>query len=100
MRPFLQEAKGLVIMRNSIERHQEAIDLLGATGELVREPVTADIYPSFIDQDQWIIWAVDSDGAMVEVVFSGPCAEQRATEYGRSKFAGLRQRAPRPPQYR
>lgn len=74
--------------------------MLGETGEVDRIPAIADIYPSSKVPDQWIVWGIDTDGAMLETIFAGPSAEERATEYAEAKFAGLRRRAPRPPQYR
>ena len=86
-------------MSASENRNREAIGLLGDTGELVRISAVAEIHQSSRDSAQWIVWAVDTDGAMQETVFSGPSSEQRAIEYARAKYAGLRQRVRRPPQY-
>ncbi|MQA65527.1 MAG: hypothetical protein GEU76_06465 [Alphaproteobacteria bacterium] len=85
-------------MSKSIQECFEAISLLGETGEIVRIPAVAELYQSSENREQWIVWAVDSDGAMLETVFSGPSAEQRATEYAREKFAGFRRQMPGPPQ--
>ena len=96
----LRAMRGIVIMPDALESRQHAVDILGNTGELVRIPAIAEVYPSASDADQWIVWAVDTDGAMVETVFAGPSAERRAIVYAQANFAGLERRGPRPRQYR
>ena len=81
-------------MSNSTQRCFEAISLLGETGEIVRIPAIAEIHRSSKDPEKWIVYAVDSDGAIIETVFAGPSAQQRANEYAQAKFAGLQQRKP------
>lgn len=87
-------------MPNSYDRSLDALSMLGEVGEIDRIPAVADIHPSSADPDQWVVWALDPDGAMLEIIFAGPSAEQRATEYAEAKFTGLRRCSPRPPQYR
>jgi hypothetical protein len=87
-------------MSNSVSRSREALNILGDTGDLVRIAGVADLHAASDDPQQWIVWCLDSDGAMLETVFSGPSALERATEYSRAKYSGLRHCEPRLPQYR
>lgn len=44
----------------------------------------------------WVVFGVDSDGAMQWATFAGPGAEAQAREYAAAKYEELRQDRPRP----
>lgn len=58
-----------------------------------RLDVVADIYEG--DAGDWLVWSIDpeGDGGMLEVIFSGPDAPERAIEYAEMKYCGFRVRA-------
>lgn len=54
----------------------------------------AEIYKGDVNPSDWVVWSLDAsgDGGIFTTVFSGPCAEQRASEYARAKYAEVRRK--------
>ena len=80
---------------------QEAKALLGETGSLCRVAAFAIVYQGYLDDDDWVVEALDSqgDGGIYATVFSGPSAKERALEYAGEKYSGVEVRKrDRPPQ--
>jgi len=80
---------------------KEAKELLGDSGTLRRVASLATVYPGE-EPDEWIVSALDSsgDGGIYAAAFSGPLARERAIEYAREKYSGLRLRERRQHSYR
>lgn len=75
-------------------RAAEAKHLLGSSGEIARVGAVATVYKGDVDPEDWVVEAIDSsgDGGIYVTVFSGPLARERAVEYAREKYSGLRLR--------
>ena len=72
---------------------KEAKELLGDSGMLRRVASLATVSPGE-EADEWVVSALDSsgDGGIYITAFSGPLARERAIEYAREKYSGLRLR--------
>ena len=84
-------------------RAKEAKSILGETGTIGRVASFAVVYQGYVNQDDWVVEALDShgDGGIYVTVFVGPQAKERALEYAGEKYSGVEVRTrDRPPSRR
>ena len=70
---------------------QEAKAILGDTGTVGRVAAFAVVYRGYVNDDDWVVEALDShgDGGIYVTVFVGPKAKERALEYAGEKYSGV-----------
>jgi hypothetical protein len=70
---------------------KDAKTLLGSSGTLRRVAAFAIVYQGHLNDEDWVVEALDSDGdgGIYATVFSGPLAKERALEYAEEKYSGV-----------
>jgi hypothetical protein len=98
----VQPSQGCSIMSKLRQEAAEAKQFLGEEGSLDRVAAVATLYQGDVGPEEWVVESFDAsgDGGMFITVFAGPCARERAEEYAKAKYSGLRLHEPDLPPYR